>query len=164
VLIEDQASGTSLLQELRADNFHIAQPAPKRDGDKAIRLRAQTAKIEEGSVLFPNNAPWLDAYLRELLGFPNKKNDDQVDSTVFALAWITEHPEPAALTFVKKEAERIRQKASAPGVVSVWVPGNTTHLQLNGRMSAILIPADRIVEVTPEESIPILQMGGRPVD
>src|SRR5262249_498833 len=75
VLIEDQASGTSLLQELRADNFPYAQPAPKRDGDKAIRLRAQTAKIEDGSVLCPNDAPWLDAYLRELLGFPNSTND-----------------------------------------------------------------------------------------
>src|SRR5262249_45422314 len=67
VLIEDMASGTSLLQELRADNFHIAQPAPKRVGDKVIRLNAQTAKIENGAVLFPTDAPWLDTYLRELL-------------------------------------------------------------------------------------------------
>jgi predicted phage terminase large subunit-like protein len=164
VLIEDQASGTSLLQELRADNFAIAQPAPKREGDKAIRLRAQTAKIEGGFVLFPNDAPWLDAYLRELLGFPNSKNDDQVDSTVFALAWVTANPEPAALTFIKKEVEQMKRKASAPGMIRVWVPGNTTHLQLNGRMNAILIPPDRVVEVTTEESIAILQNGGKRVD
>src|SRR5215467_3477137 len=44
VIIEDKASGTSLLQELRADNFSIAQPAPNIDGDKVMRLRAQTAK------------------------------------------------------------------------------------------------------------------------
>jgi predicted phage terminase large subunit-like protein len=164
VLIEDQASGTSLLQELRTDNFSIAQPAPKRDGDKIIRLRAQTAKIEGGSVLFPNDAPWLDTYLRELLGFPNAPNDDQVDSTVFALAWVTEHPEPGLLTYYKKEVEQLRQKPLAKGMVRVWVPGDTTHLILNGRMNAMLIPPDRIVEVTTEESIAILQNGGNRVD
>jgi phage terminase large subunit-like protein len=52
-----------------------------------MRLRGQTAKIEGGFVLFPKDAPWLNAYLAELLAFPNSKHDDQVDSTVFALAW-----------------------------------------------------------------------------
>ena len=62
------------------------------DGDKVMRLRAQTAKIEGGFVLFPKQAHWLEAYLRELISFPNSKYDDQVDSTVFALAWITLNP------------------------------------------------------------------------
>ena len=68
------------------------QAAPALDGDKVMRLRAQTAKIEGGFVLFPKEAHWLDAYLLELVTFPNSKNDDQVDSTVFALAWITSNP------------------------------------------------------------------------
>jgi hypothetical protein len=50
-------------------------------------LSTQTPKIEGGFVLFPKKAPWLDEYLNELIGFPNSKYDDQVDSTVFALAW-----------------------------------------------------------------------------
>ena len=62
------------------------------DGDKVMRLRAQTAKIEGGFVLFPKEAPWLETYLLELVTFPNSKNDDQVDSTVFALAWSTLNP------------------------------------------------------------------------
>ena len=57
-----------------------------------MRLRAQTAKIEGGFVLFPKQAHWLEAYLRELISFPNSKYDDQVDSTVFALAWVTLNP------------------------------------------------------------------------
>lgn len=52
-----------------------------------MRLRAQTAKIEGGFVLLPKEASWLNAYIFELISFPNSKNDDQVDSTVFALAW-----------------------------------------------------------------------------
>ncbi len=92
VLVEDKASGTSLIQELRADNFSIVQAAPAIDGDKVMRLRGQTAKIEGGFALFPKEAHWLDAYLLELVTFPNSKNDDQVDSTVFALAWSTSNP------------------------------------------------------------------------
>jgi len=38
----------------------------------------------------PENSPWLDAYLLELTTFPNSKYDDQVDSTVNALAWLTQ--------------------------------------------------------------------------
>lgn len=87
VLIEDKASGTSLIQELRSEGLSKVQAAPAIDGDKIIRLRAQTAKIEGGFVLLPKDAPWLSAYLPELISFPNSRHDDQVDSTVFALAW-----------------------------------------------------------------------------
>jgi len=128
VLIEDKASGTSLIQELRADNFSTAQPAPKLEGDKVMRLHAQTAKIEGGFVQFPKEAPWLDTYLRELLSFPNAKNDDQVDSTMFALAWISEHPEPGPLTYYKKEARRITNPTlDGPKKLLVRIPGTTTH-------------------------------------
>jgi predicted phage terminase large subunit-like protein len=92
VLVEDKASGTSLIQELRAEHFSLVQAAPVIDGDKVMRLRAQTAKIEGGFVLLPKEAHWLDTYLAELVTFPNSKYDDQVDSTVFALAWSTLNP------------------------------------------------------------------------
>jgi len=59
------------------------------DGSKIMRLDSQTTKIEGGFVLFPKEAHWLDTYLAELISFPNSKYDDQVDSTVFALAWST---------------------------------------------------------------------------
>jgi predicted phage terminase large subunit-like protein len=89
VLVEDKSSGTQLIQQLRSEGFSRIQAAPELDGDKIMRLRAQTAQIEGGFVLFPEEAHWLDDYLRELLSFPNSKYDDQVDSTVFALAWNT---------------------------------------------------------------------------
>jgi predicted phage terminase large subunit-like protein len=92
VLVEDKASGSSLIQELRFEHFSLVQAAPAIDGDKVMRLRAQTAKIEGGFVLFPKQAHWLENYLLELVTFPNSKYDDQVDSTVFALAWSTLNP------------------------------------------------------------------------
>jgi predicted phage terminase large subunit-like protein len=103
VLVEDKASGSSLIQQLRADGFSRVHAAPALEGDKQTRLRAQTAKIENGSVLFPTiNADWLQIYLSELLSFPSTYYDDQVDSTVYALAWIDENPRWAG-TIIKPE-------------------------------------------------------------
>jgi predicted phage terminase large subunit-like protein len=98
VLIEDKASGTSLIQQLRNDHMSHVQAAPVTDGDNVMRLRAQTAKIEGGFVLFPKEERWLNAYLQELISFPNSKNDDQVDSTIFALAWVTLNPSQSGWT------------------------------------------------------------------
>ena len=48
--------------------------------------------IEGGRVLFPKSADWLDTYLNELLSFPSANYDDQIDSTVYALGWISQNP------------------------------------------------------------------------
>jgi hypothetical protein len=39
-------------------------------------------------VLIPKEADWLPAFKRELLGFPNGRYDDQVDSMTQLLHWI----------------------------------------------------------------------------
>ncbi len=67
------------------------------DGDKIMRLHAQTATIENGFVWLPREAPWLAEYLRELTLFPAGRHDDQVDSTAQALAWIRSRPRAPAL-------------------------------------------------------------------
>jgi predicted phage terminase large subunit-like protein len=84
VYIEDRASGTQLLQELRAANHGWARPV-KPTTDKETRMVNQTALIENGFVHLPESAPWLEAYEHELLTFPNGRFDDQVDSTSQAL-------------------------------------------------------------------------------
>jgi len=86
VLIEDNASGTQLIQDLKADGLYGVKPyAPPPGSDKILRLYAQTAEFESGRVLLPRSAPWLDEYIRELTAFPGSKYDDQVDSTTQAL-------------------------------------------------------------------------------
>jgi len=57
------------------------------DGDKLVRMEAQTPRIEAGHVLLPKEAPWLGVFLEELLGFPSCKHDDQVDSVSQFLKW-----------------------------------------------------------------------------
>uniref|UniRef100_UPI00131AB638 phage terminase large subunit n=1 Tax=Rhodanobacter sp. L36 TaxID=1747221 RepID=UPI00131AB638 len=102
ILIEDKASGTQLIQELRQEQRYQATGV-KSEGEKVMRMLAQTAMIENGIVYFPEEAPWLPVYIQELTTFPKGKNDDQVDSTAQALAWIKKgFDEPAYLVFMRE--------------------------------------------------------------
>jgi predicted phage terminase large subunit-like protein len=86
VLIEDKASGTQLIQDLKHEGMYGLEPYdPGPGSDKILRLYAQTAEFESGRVLLPRSAPWLEEYVRELTTFPGTKYDDQVDSTTQAL-------------------------------------------------------------------------------
>jgi predicted phage terminase large subunit-like protein len=85
VLIEDQASGTSLIQALKQE--HKIYPIQiKPEYDKKTRLMAVSHLIENGSCLFPSCKPgwWLD-FENELLRFPKSKHDDQCDALSQAL-------------------------------------------------------------------------------
>ncbi|HEV3220166.1 MAG TPA: phage terminase large subunit [Candidatus Acidoferrales bacterium] len=87
ILIEDKASGTQLIQDLKSDGMYGIEPYdPPPGSDKTLRLYSQTAEFESGRVLLPRSAFWLEEYVRELLTFPGSKYDDQVDSTTQALA------------------------------------------------------------------------------
>ena len=87
ILIEDKASGTQLIQELRRDGLHGLK-GYKSALDKVVRLNTVTSTIENGLVYLPDSAPWLADFLREVAVFPNGKHDDQVDSMSQALDWV----------------------------------------------------------------------------
>lgn len=108
VLIEDHASGTALVQELKREGLYQVS-AVKPKGDKELRVAAHTAMLESGVVLFPKEAPWWPDYEAELTRFPKARHDDQVDSTSQALDWIGTHlQEPPFLTFMRLQVERDR--------------------------------------------------------
>jgi predicted phage terminase large subunit-like protein len=87
VLIEEKASGIQLLQELREAQVRgVKGYEPK--GDKAMRLYAQCATIENGGLWLPAEAPWLPEYVHELTTFPGSKHDDMVDATSQVLEWL----------------------------------------------------------------------------
>lgn len=110
VIIEDKASGTQLLQEFKQEGFSAAT-AYKSQEDKVMRLHAQTGKMENGQVFLPKDAPWLAAYMNELLAFPGGRYDDQVDSTAQALDWFgTPKPYDGFWEFVKQDLERMRRE------------------------------------------------------
>lgn len=86
VLIEDKASGQSLIQDLRAST-NIPIIAIKADANKTIRLQEVTAMIEAGKVWLPDQALWLTDYETQIAQFPYSKHDDMVDSTSQFLRW-----------------------------------------------------------------------------
>ncbi len=86
ILVEDKGSGTSLIQQLKAENIICAPCKPV--GDKSERFSAASIAFEQGRVFFPDNKPnWLDTLKHELLSFPGCKHDDQVDSVSQFLNW-----------------------------------------------------------------------------
>jgi predicted phage terminase large subunit-like protein len=87
--IEDKASGTQLIQDLKSEcMFGVTSYEPPTGTDKVMRLHAQTAVIENGLVFFPRSASWLPDYVHELTSFPGTKHDDQIDSTTQFLDYI----------------------------------------------------------------------------
>lgn len=87
ILIEDKASGQSLIQELSySTNLPIIPIKPI--GDKITRATNSTALIQAGKVFLPNNAMWKGEFEQQLAVFPEGTHDDIVDSTSQLLNYV----------------------------------------------------------------------------
>lgn len=87
ILVEDKASGQSLIQDLKlSTSLPILAVDP--EGDKVIRLMSVSALFEGGRVFLPTAADWMMDYEAELSTFPNAAHDDQADSTSQALKYL----------------------------------------------------------------------------
>ena len=84
LVIEDGGISYGLIQALREKHINVVDYKPK--GDKTERLISQIDLFEGGSVLLPKDAPWLEAFVAELLSFPGR-HDEQVDALSQGLAW-----------------------------------------------------------------------------
>ena len=86
ILLEDKASGQSLLQDLRAStSLPLIAIMPTQD--KLTRFAAITPLIEAGRLHLPPNALWLADFEQELLTFPVSQHDDQIDALSQLLSW-----------------------------------------------------------------------------
>jgi len=88
LLVETKGNGLAYCQ-LKKDGGAPAALIPIEVGisSKEFRFDEITPMIEAGTVFLPARAKWLADYLKELVAFPNGKNDDQVDSTSQYLKW-----------------------------------------------------------------------------
>lgn len=80
ILIEDKASGQSLIQELQRETRLSITPY-KVDRDKIARAHAASPTVEAGKVYLPEGEPWVMDYVDEMAAFPKALHDDDVDST-----------------------------------------------------------------------------------
>lgn len=90
VLIEDAASGQSLIQELKAKTT-IPVIAVKVDSSKMARTNAAAPTIESGKLFLPEEAAWRPQFEYECEVFPGGANDDQLDTLTQFLNWIRRH-------------------------------------------------------------------------
>lgn len=81
ILIEDKASGQSLLQDLNQDYPYQSFIAIRPNKDKMTRFARVTPLFEKKKIMIAKEKPWRMEYEQELLSFPAVKSDDQVDST-----------------------------------------------------------------------------------
>jgi predicted phage terminase large subunit-like protein len=86
ILVEDAASGQSLIQDLKDTSLPI-KPV-KVDADKVTRANAVTGIIEAGRVFLPHAAGWLADFRDEVAAFPSGAHDDQVDALTMALNYL----------------------------------------------------------------------------
>ncbi len=89
VLVEDKASGQSLVQDLARETRLPLKAVRVAHGDKVLRAHTVSPLVEAGRVFLPARAPWLAALLEELALFPNAAQADQVDALTQALRWFS---------------------------------------------------------------------------
>ena len=88
MVIEDKASGTGLVQEIRKDGG-IPIKGQERDRDKLTRVMDVAPQIEAGNALIPESAPWVSEFVGECEAFTpddTHAHDDQVDVLAMAVA------------------------------------------------------------------------------
>ena len=86
VLIEESSWGLGLLELVR--QMCDCALGRRPEGSKIDRLTRHLGLFEANNVELPSAAPWLTTFERELLGFPNSKNDDQVDALTQAFDYM----------------------------------------------------------------------------
>lgn len=78
-------------------NIHLNKPLT----DKMVRASPLRGRMQMGNVVFPKDAPWLEALQHEMLRFPAGKHDDQIDG----LAWCVH----TAMAFPPTQGTRARK-------------------------------------------------------
>ena len=84
VLVESQASGTPLTQELRNMGIPVVNYRPSRGNDKVTRVHAVSPVFESGMVWAPDKK-FAEEVIEECAAFPFSEHDDYVDSMTQAI-------------------------------------------------------------------------------
>jgi predicted phage terminase large subunit-like protein len=159
ILIEDKASGQSLLQDLKRDGIYNVE-AIKPEADKVTRMSAQTALIANGAVFIPKAAPWLSDLLCELMAFPLGRYDDQVDSVSQALKWFaTANDEPGILQYYRMMVEQMHSKPGDDQVVTLKC-SNHTNVVYPIKADPIYKGDDGLFRMPMRHARPLLQSSG----
>lgn len=88
-VIEDKASGQSLIPEMRKRSLPIMAYMPERD--KQYRLQATTPYFQAGRIYVPTDKAWVDELVSEVISFPKAPNDDYTDTVSQVVLWMRDN-------------------------------------------------------------------------
>jgi predicted phage terminase large subunit-like protein len=109
VLVEDKASGQSLIQELKEGTLLPIVAIPK-DVDKVSCANAVTPLIESGRVFLPEGAEWVPDFLLTMGRFPNDVHDDDADALNQGLKYLAHGGgNTGMLDFAQQELEDLQR-------------------------------------------------------
>lgn len=75
----NKSLGPFILQRMRERKVYFRREQFPSVADKPARSRSFQARAAMGKVYLPENAPWIDDLLIEMLSFPMSQHDDQCD-------------------------------------------------------------------------------------
>lgn len=89
IRIEPKANGISVIDQLREGTSLNVTSTPSPDDSKETRLNAASPKIEAGRVFLVESpdSEWVEDFLTEVCGFPNKPHDEYVDILCYAIGY-----------------------------------------------------------------------------
>lgn len=79
VIVEDSANGSALVNDLRSEKL-LAFKTMRVKGSKQERFAAAAEWLENDKLVLLRSAPYFEELRRELIGFPEGRFDDQVDT------------------------------------------------------------------------------------
>lgn len=89
LIIEDKASGQSIIPELRKRSLPIMAYLPERD--KMFRLQACTPYFQAKRIWIPKEKVWAEELVSEVVSFPKAPNDDLTDTVSQAVLWMRDN-------------------------------------------------------------------------
>jgi len=93
VLVEDKASGQSLIQSLKASQYRIPVIAikPLPDANKRARAESMTPVFRSGLWWMPEGAYWAHDFIETMVAFPDDTvHDDDVDAVCQGLWYLSQ--------------------------------------------------------------------------
>ena len=85
VIIENKASGKSLVQDIRRSGVPLTTYDPERD--KVTRAYIAQAPLENGRCYYPSRK-WAEEFIGALARFPNPEDNDLADAFAQAIIWL----------------------------------------------------------------------------
>lgn len=80
ILVENKASGQSLIPELQLMGYPVVPFEPQKWGDKVMRAHQITPYCRNGRVWVPDGQQFTNVLLKDMLEFPFGSSDDLVDT------------------------------------------------------------------------------------